>query len=122
MHIERTINSFVVNMGPNPSLKEMDDMQNYLNDIASKLQTDAEKLAIVRCVTVACAQDMLYLRTRNRWTKELEDQLIQLHLEGTPPNMFEYGVTKETQENLLATAEANLYSVKSNVVNIHHGV
>lgn len=51
-----------------------------------------------------CKEDIEYLRTRSRHTKELEKELINLHIAGTPPNMSEFGVTKETQNNLLDRA------------------
>lgn len=57
-------------------------------------------------ITEECARDILYLRTRNRHSEELEQQLIQLHRDGTPPNMMEFGVTAETQQNLLDQALA----------------
>ena len=55
-------------------------------------------------LTKECVTDMVYLRTRQRWTPELEAELIRLHQAGTPPNMMEFGVTEETQQNLLDEA------------------
>ena len=58
--------------------------------------------------TDSCARDILYLRTRHRHTPELEAELIRLHNSGSPPNMMEFGVTAETQANLLKQALENL--------------
>lgn len=55
-------------------------------------------------LALACIADVKYLRTRNRHTPELEQQLIALHKAGTPPNMCEFGCTKETGEALLKAA------------------
>ena len=55
-------------------------------------------------VSEACANDILYLRTRNRHNQDLENQLIDLHRAGTPPNIMEFGVTQETQQALLKAA------------------
>lgn len=49
----------------------------------------------------ACAEDVAYLRTRHRHTQQLEDELIALHKAGKPPNMNEFGCTKETGKALL---------------------
>lgn len=57
-------------------------------DLTSKMKKLSQDNA------VRCMSDVSYLRTRNRWTQELEDELIELHLQGTPPNIYEFGVTK----------------------------
>ena len=51
-----------------------------------------------------CKADVIYLRSRHRHTQELEDQLIALHQAGTPPNVMEYGTSKETGEALVSEA------------------
>ena len=59
-------------------------------------------------VSERCAADILYLRTRQRHTLELEQQLIRLHELGTPPNILDFGVTKETQERLMSKVRDEL--------------
>lgn len=71
---------------------------DYFNKRAAVL---AENLS----VTEACAADVMYLRTRNRWTPELEKELIRLHKEGNPPNVMEFGCTPETGQALMDIAE-----------------
>lgn len=44
----------------------------------------------------SCAADVRYLRSRSRWTQELEDELIRLHKEGKPPNMNEFGCSQKS--------------------------
>lgn len=56
-------------------------------------------------VTESCASDIIYLRTRNRWTPELEKELIKLHKEGNPPNIMDFGCTPETGQALMDIAE-----------------
>lgn len=41
-------------------------------------------------VSLACANDVLYLRTRSRHTPEMEARLIALHKAGNPPNVMEF--------------------------------
>lgn len=60
-------------------------------------------------VSEKCAADILYLRSRNRWTQQLENQLIDLHRARTPPNMMEFGVTHETQKALLDAVDKALH-------------
>ncbi len=59
-------------------------------------------------ISESCAADVFYLRTRNRHTQQLENELIDLHHAGTPPNMMEFGVTKETQEALMSAVSKAL--------------
>jgi hypothetical protein len=59
--------------------KIYDETYRYITDLADKLN-----------VSEACASDIVYLRSRSRWTPELEQLLIQLHKEGTPPNIFQF--------------------------------
>lgn len=56
-------------------------------------------------VSEACALDVLYLRTCDRWTVELEKELIRLYKADTPPNVMEFGCTQETGNILLRNAE-----------------
>lgn len=62
-----------------------------LKAIGGTPKTEDEKLAEELNVSPGCAIDILYLRTRSRWTQELEDELIRLHKEGNPPNIMEFG-------------------------------
>lgn len=63
-------------------------------------ETEAEQLAKNLKVSLTCAYDILYLRTRSRWTQKLENELIQANKNGEFVNMNEFGVTKETQAKL----------------------
>lgn len=67
--------------------------ESYITDLAAELN-----------VSIACAADVEYLRTRNRHTPELEQELIELHRKGTPPNIFSFGCTEETGKKLLDLA------------------
>jgi hypothetical protein len=67
---------------------------------------DAERNALaqeLRC-SLECASDVMYLRTRNRWSPDLEQQLIQAHKDGQVVNVMEFGSTKKTQQDLLNAA------------------
>ena len=55
-------------------------LQEHLNSLAEELQC-----------SVVCAGDVWYLRSRSRWSQELENELIRLYNAGTPPNICEFG-------------------------------
>lgn len=59
---------------------------DYYNEMEQHLKSLAEELG---CSSV-CAGDVWYLRQRSRWTQELENELIRLYKEGTPPNICEF--------------------------------
>ena len=63
-------------------------------------ETQEEILAREMNVSVECASDVLYLRTRSRWAQELENELVELHKEGKSVNICSFGVTPQTQANL----------------------
>lgn len=62
-----------------------------LKAIGGLPETEIERLARINGWDYGCAMDVWYLRTRSRWTQELESKLIQLHQAGTPPNINEFG-------------------------------
>ena len=61
----------------------MDSLYDSTNQYIHKLAQDLG-------ITEKCATDVWYLRTRSRWTEELETELIRLHRAGTPPNIFDW--------------------------------
>ena len=71
-----------------------DELEQYMRDLAAELG-----------VSVSCAQDVWYLRTRSRHTLTLEAELIALHAAGNPPNMNDFGVTPITQEEIRKVRE-----------------
>jgi hypothetical protein len=69
------------------ALKEYyDELEQYMKDLATELS-----------VSVNCAHDVWYLRTRSRHTPELEAELIARWAAGNPPNISNFGVTEDTQ-------------------------
>ena len=57
-------------------------------------QTD--ELAVTYDISFLWADCIVYLRTRSRWTQELEDRLLAMAQNGEiPPNMFEWPPEKE---------------------------
>ena len=83
-----------------------------LNPIAShsgirtktKLQTTVD-ISNQYDIPLQRAEDVLYLRSRNRWSSELENELVRYIKEGIPYNLMEFGVTKQTQQKLIDDAE-----------------
>lgn len=76
-------------------------LTELLNVHQESMVKSQQTLAQELDVSDACASDILYLRTRSRHTQALEEELIRLHRAGTPPNMCDFGVTKETQAALM---------------------
>ena len=70
--------------------KAVEALQDFMNQCASETNAYISELATELDVSVACASDVWYLRTRSRHTQELEDRLIELHRAGTPPNVMEF--------------------------------
>ncbi len=66
----------------------------------------AKSLSVELGISFECAADVHYLRSRNRWTQELEAELIALHKAGNHPNINEFGCTTETGKALLKEAIA----------------
>jgi hypothetical protein len=64
------------------------------------MEKEIKKIENELGVSRECANSILYLRSRSRWTRELEKELIQLFKLGTPPNMMEFGVTEKTQQKM----------------------
>ena len=70
-----------------------DELEQYMRDLATELG-----------VSVNCAQDVWYLRTRSRHTPELEAELIARWAAGIPPDIGNFGVTEETQSYIRSIA------------------
>ena len=65
-------------------------------------------LAQAAQVSDECVSDVEYLRSRSRWSNDLELELIALHKAGTPPNVNDFGCTPETGKALLDAVLATL--------------
>jgi len=65
-----------------------DFMDEWQDAMVKYILEEAKRLG----VSDKCAGDIIYLRTRSRWTQELEDELIRMDKAGEPaPNMCDYG-------------------------------
>lgn len=77
---------------PNPEDKEAwGKFQLLMEDIQNQHEVAIIELAKEMQVSHECASDILYLRSRTRHTPQLEEELINLHRAGSPPNIFEFG-------------------------------
>lgn len=54
-------------------------------------------------LTLQQQRSVEYLRTRHRWSPELEKELIAAFERGESPNMCEFGCTPKTAKALLDT-------------------
>ena len=75
--------------------------EQYYQEMQERTRALAELLG----VSLKCAEDVEYLRTRARWTPQLEQDLILAHSRGEEVNMCEFGCTRETGLRLLEVAE-----------------
>jgi hypothetical protein len=69
----------------------MNAFQSFMDELHESTNRHIDELAKELRCSSACAQDVFYLRSRSRWTEELENELIQLHKQNNPPNMCEFG-------------------------------
>lgn len=81
--------TFVVEI-PVDDPEKMDKFQEAMDKVQDETNDYIRQLAIDLGVSEWCAMDVFYLRSRSRWTQELEDKLIRLYQEGNPPNMCEF--------------------------------
>lgn len=70
--------------------EKMDAFQEAMNASMDAMSEYTDSLAQKLGVTDGCALDIVYLRSRSRWTQRMEDELIRLHKAGTPPNVFDW--------------------------------
>ena len=75
---------------PVDSPEQMEAFQKVMDEIHAATCKYMQNLAKELDVDESCAADVWYLRTRSRWTHELEAELIRLHRAGTPPNVCEF--------------------------------
>lgn len=87
MHPKTQVFSAEIPVGNEEAMKEFNEMMDALYDAT---MASIKQLALELDVSEKCASDVYYLRTRSRWTEELEKELIALHKKGTPPNIFEW--------------------------------
>ena len=74
-----------------------------VTDVAAQAWVDEhDKLVKELGLSEKCVSDILYLRTRSRWSQELENDLIRRHKAGEEINIFEFGSTSETQHDLMS--------------------
>lgn len=78
--------------------------EDAYNEFYKAMNSQLEIIAAEKGCSINCAGDILYLRTRSRWSQELEQALVTAHAEGKKVNIYEFGVTPETQDRLLKTA------------------
>jgi hypothetical protein len=83
------LRTFSVNI-PVDDTDAMKDFQAAMDEVADAWNREVEKFAAENNVTWKCASDVMYLRTRSRWTQELEDRLMQLYKDGKEVNIFEW--------------------------------
>ena len=70
----------------------MQEVYNLLDKVQDETAIYIQNLAKKLGVSESCASDIWYLRTRSRWSQELENYLIQMDKTGYPPtfNIFEF--------------------------------
>lgn len=87
------MDSFVISLSGDDlkDQKKMNDLQQSMDAYFDAVEAGIKELAKELEISEDCAHDVYYLRTRSRWTQELENKLIDLHSKGIHPNMNEFG-------------------------------
>lgn len=68
--------------------KKMEEFQKALDDYQDAYAKYIEKTSQELGISFGDASDIIYLRSRSRWTQEKEDYLLSLAKQGKPlPNM-----------------------------------
>lgn len=63
----------------------------YMMDVMAEQQLkEIEQVMLENNCSEFCAMDIVYLRTRSRYTPELEQELVRLHQIGQAPNICEW--------------------------------
>lgn len=83
--------TFVVDLKKVLDEGKQDELQEFMDWIVEENNKEIINISNNLQVSKSCAQNIWYLRTRSRWSQELEDKLIELHKAGTPPNIMEFG-------------------------------
>lgn len=79
-----------------------EEMRQEMEDGAREYRQEVLRVSQELGVSLFCANDIVYLRSRHRHTPQLEAELIQRYKDGNPPeDMGTFGVTEETQQNLM---------------------
>ena len=86
----KDLESFSIEI-PVGDMEKMKEFQEVMDQVHDTMCASARKIADELNVSEICSLDILYLRSRSRWSQELEEELIRLHQEGNPPNLCEFG-------------------------------
>ncbi len=73
-----------------PNEKTWDALTQLMTEVNKGYDAEIRTIAKELHVSMSCASDVWYLRTRSRWSSELELRLIQEHVEGKKINIFEW--------------------------------
>lgn len=69
---------------------QADEVQQIMDASAEAYNKEIEKVMKEFDLVPFAAMDVVYLRTRSRWTPELEKRLIQEHREGKKINICDW--------------------------------
>ena len=83
------------------------------------VQEENRALAKELGVSPQCAYDVSYLRTRHRWSEELEKDLIKAHADGVEVNVCDFGVTEKTQQEIQDLIDDVIHGIDPNEDYIH---
>lgn len=82
---------FVVTLPENPTDEQMEVFQDFMNAQSDAYFDECDQIAKDLGVSHKYANAICYLRTRSRWTQELEDRLIEMCKAEEPcPNMNDW--------------------------------
>ena len=83
--IAQTSTSFVIDI-PVDDKQKMEEFQELMDEYHDEITDYIHNLSIKLGVSEGVARDIWYLRTRSRWTQDLENQIIAAAKAGNPIN------------------------------------
>ena len=95
-------------LGPNGELTQaqLDMGQAFMDATAEFHNKEISKLMEEKGLSLNCAMDVSYLRTRSRHTPELEERLIREYAEGKQINICDWPPEPELHADLLKNARS----------------
>jgi hypothetical protein len=78
------MNTFVVEIPINDE-KKMEEFQKVMDDYQDQMDKYVQEISETLGCSYWCAGDIVYLRSRSRWTQALEDELVRLDKLGKHP-------------------------------------
>jgi hypothetical protein len=83
--------TFVIDLTQIQEQGKIDEFQEIMDSLHDSYINECQQLSKQNSISSVCASNILYLRSRSRWTQELENELIRMDKEDNiQPNMGDW--------------------------------